>query len=223
MAEYYMTYKEISDVLDNCIGEEGTNVNVRKYKAEVLAAITGNYERNDLESVDQMVELWQNQIKTPSQLLLGDRYVRVQSMMLDFLVTACTSGLIDEIIAAVETQSLPGFSVSVASCVMIGVWELFTSVKKLDNWDFCVYMQAVTHYRTHKKFAKNDLMEWFPSGENGTCNMHNDKWDCDYLENDDTCRMLTDQKLEKALESLEDKKLLKKEKKEGVYLFQFAR
>ena len=70
MAEYYMTYSEISNELDKYLSESKENFNIEKYKAEVLAAITGNYSQNDLDSVHQMVELWQNQIAQPSKLLL---------------------------------------------------------------------------------------------------------------------------------------------------------
>ena len=69
MAEYYMTYSEISNELDKYLSESKENSNIEKYKAEVLAAITGNYSQNDLDSVHQMVELWQNQIAQPSKLL----------------------------------------------------------------------------------------------------------------------------------------------------------
>ena len=75
MAEYYMTYNEISDELDKFLAESEEISNISKYKAEILAAITGNYTPNDLDSVHQMVELWQNQIAQPSKLLLGDRYI----------------------------------------------------------------------------------------------------------------------------------------------------
>ena len=115
MAEYYMTYNEISDELDKFLAESENISNISKYKAEVLAAITGNYTPNDLDSVHQMVELWQNQIAQPSKLLLGDRYIRVQSMMLEFLAAACTSGLLDSIIASVSAGTLTGFSISVGS------------------------------------------------------------------------------------------------------------
>lgn len=222
MAEYYMTYNEISDELDKFLAESENISNISKYKAEVLAAITGNYTPNDLDSVHQMVELWQNQIAHPSKLLLGDRYIRVQSMMLEFLAAACTSGLLDSIIASVSAGTLTGFSISVGSSIFIAIWELLNSVKKLDNWDFCVYMQAVTHFHKHQKFSESDLISWFPDNSSN-CNMHNDKWDCDYLNANDTCDMLSAQHIKDALDSLLSKNLLKKEKENGVYVYHFKR
>lgn len=131
MAEYYMTYSEISNELDKYLSESKENSNIEKYKAEVLAAITGNYSQNDLDSVHQMVELWQNQIAQPSKLLFGHRYICVQSMMLSFLASACTSGLLDAIINSIATGNLSGFNISVGSSISIAIWELLNSVKNL--------------------------------------------------------------------------------------------
>ena len=220
MAEYYMTYNEISNELDKYLTNSKLKSNVCKYKAEVLAAITGNYSQNDLDSVHQMIDLWQNQISQPSNMLLGDRYIRVQSMMLHFLATACTSGLLDAIIASVAAENLAGFSISVGSSISIAIWELFNSVKKLNNWDFCVYMQAVTHFHINKRFSEADLISWFPNNDS-ICNMHNDKWDCDYLKENDKCSIISEQHIKDALDSLSAKNLIKKEKENGIYVYQF--
>ena len=222
MAEYYMTYSEISNELDKYLSESKENSNIEKYKAEVLAAITGNYSQNDLDSVHQMVELWQNQIAQPSKLLFGHRYICVQSMMLSFLASACTSGLLVAIINSIATGNLSGFNISVGSSISIAIWELLNSVKKLDNWDFCIYMQAVTHFHQYKKFSESDLISWFPDNSSA-CNMHNDKWDCDYLNDNDTCNMLSEQHIKESLDSLCSKNLLKKEKENGIYVYQFKR
>ena len=53
--------------------------------------------------------------------------------------------------------------------------------------------------------------------------MHNDKWDCDYLNDNDTCNMLSEQHIKESLDSLCSKNLLKKEKENGIYVYQFKR
>ena len=223
MAEYYMTYNEISEELEKYLCQSKESSNICKYKAEVLAAITGNYMSNDSDSAHQMVELWQNQINQPSELLLRDRYICIQSMMLHFLEVACTSGLLDAIIDSVVTGTPTGFSISIGASVSVAILELFNSVKKLDDWDFCVYMQAVTHFHKYKKFSESDLISWFPDVA-AECNMHNDKWDCDYLKTDDvTCTIFSGQHIKDALESLLAKNLLKKEKENGIFVYQFKR
>lgn len=154
MAEYYMTYSEISNELDKYLSESKENSNIEKYKAEVLAAITGNYSQNDLDSVHQMVELWQNQIAQPSKLLFGHRYICVQSMMLSFLASACTSGLLDAIINSIATGNLSGFNISVGSSISIAIWELLNSVKKLDNWISVFICRPLLTFINIKNFLK---------------------------------------------------------------------
>lgn len=221
MAEYYMTYNEISKELDKYIENAEKSVHIKQYKAEVLAAMTGNYIKNDLESVHQLVELWQNQITQPSKLVIGHRYIRVQSMMLHFLAVICTSGLLDAIIESVVTRNITGFNISVGSSVSMVIWELFNSVKKLNNWDFCIYMQAVNHYHKYEAFTKSDVISWLPEAD-GICNIfHDDKWNCEYLENDNKCKMVSGAYVQDALDSLYSKNLLKKEMNNSIWTYQF--
>ena len=172
-----------------------------------MAALTGDYEQNNWDSAKEMISLWENQIEKPSQLLLGSRYIRVQQIMLDFLKVSCTSGLIDALILHISQGSFAGFTVSVGSGIAVALWELFTAVKKLDDWDFCVYMQATTHFREHSEFTMDELISWLPNEEHPICNMHNDNWECDYLEENDTCSFVRKDKIEQALKSLYDKGL----------------
>lgn len=223
MAEYYITYNEVATLLEQYISETKCNENLIKYKAEVLAALTGNFERNDLASVYEMVTLWKNQISRPSELLLGNRYIRVQSVMLGFLEVACTSGLIDAVICSVTQGNFSGFTISVGAGISIAIWQLLNTVKKLDNWDFCVYMQALTHFYTYKKFTKNELIGWLPSRDNNFCNMHNSEWLCDYLTSNDTCNMIYEDNVDNALESLYLKGILEKSIENREFVFKFKR
>ena len=53
------------------------------------------------------------------------------------------------------------------------------------------------------------------------CNMHNSTWNCDYLNDDDTCSIREEQKLDYAIKSLCDKELLAKSKDGNEYVFKF--
>lgn len=224
MAEYYISYKELENLLDQYIAEVVDDARLIEHKAEILSALTGDYEQGNCDSAKEMVSLWENQINAPSQLLLGSRYIQVQQIMLDFLKVACTSGLIDALIVYISQGDFTGFTVSVGSGITVALWELFTTVKKLDDWDFCVYMQAVTHFRQYNEFTIEDLKSWFPDEEHPVCNMHNNTWDCDYLEEmTDTCKMMQKQELEKALKSLYDKELLTTKKEDHKYVFKFKK
>lgn len=224
MAEYYISYKELESVLDQYIAEVSDGVQLVEHKAEILSALTGDYEQGNWDSAKEMISLWENQINTPSQLLLGTRYIRVQQIMLDFLKVACTSGLIDALILYISQGNFTGFTFSVGSGIAVTLWELFTTVKKLDDWDFCVYMQAATHFREYSEFTIEDLKSWLPDAGHPTCNMHNSTWDCDYLEETtDVCKMIQKQKLEQALKSLYNKGLLMTNKEDHKYVFRFKK
>lgn len=224
MAEYYISYKDLEGILDEYINDTSDNKLLIEYKAEILSALTGDYEMENRDSATEMIALWKNQISSPSQILLGARYIRVHQMMLDFLKGACTSGVIDAVIQYVSTGSMVGFTVSVGAGITIALWDLFNSIKKLDDWDFCIYMQAMTHFREFDGFTKEDLISWFPHGEPRICNMHNRTWECDfYDEVNDTCNMLKSEHLDKALESLYEKGLLMKNKENHKYVFKFKK
>lgn len=224
MAEYYISYKELETLLDQYIEETSESALLVEHKAEILSVLTGDYERENWDSAKEMISLWENQIHTPSQLLLGSRYVRVQQIMLDFLRISCVSGFVDALIVYITQGNLTGFTVSVGSCIAVALWELFTTVKKLDDWDFCVYMQAVTHFREYKGFTVADLKSWLPEAGHPICNNHNQNFDCDYLdENTDTCKMIRMQKVEHALKSLYDKGLLMAGKEDQKYVFKFKK
>lgn len=222
MAEYHMTYEEISAIVDEALGATKNQGNLRTYQSAIMAAITGNYEQNNYQEVPEMITLWENMIAEPSQLLLGTRYIRVQGAMIEFIKIALTSGLVDAIITHITEGSLAGFSVSVGATVAIAIYDLFGKVSKLDDDDFCVYFQATTHFHEFTRFTEKDLLSWFPHGGNTVCNMHNSTWQCDYLLDTDTCN-IDSQRIQDAIKSLISKGILEREKDDGKYYFCFKR
>lgn len=225
MAEYYISYEELEKLIDQYIEDSVDNVQLTEHKAEILAALTGDYEQNNWDSAKEMISLWENQINEPSQLLLGSRYIRVQQSMLEFLKIFCTSGLVVSLIACIPQHNFVGITFSVESgiAIVIALWELFAAVKKLDDWDFCIYMQAATHFREHSEFTMEELKSWLPNEENPVCNMHNNKWECDYLEENDSCNIICEDKIKQALKSLYDKGLLGLRKENHKYFYKFKK
>lgn len=216
MAEYNMTYDELKRFIEDCIDSSESKDYLSEHKAELLAALTTNVNNSSVEIKD-VLSLWENQIGRPSELLLGTRYIRIKDSMLAFIGAAFSSGLVDAFLSA---NPIAGITVGVASGVVCSLIELFTSVSNLDDLDFCIYMQAVCHFKTHKPFSKDDLIDWFPHGGDLTCNMHNSKWDCEFIEND-KCSILADDGIDKALDSLMEKGLLKRERLEKQYFYKF--
>lgn len=212
MAEYYLTYKEFSEYIDECISSSiGDKKILEEHKSEIMAAFLSENESNSLErneSIQNMVELWQNQFSNPSELLLGKRYVTIQSGMMEFLKTFITSGIIEEIIIPIQTQTPMEIGITTSIAIALAIYEVFSKTQKLDDWDFCVFLQARTHFCQNEEFSKRELLEWFPNGSNLTCNMHNSIWRCSYyLEASDNCDIRAN--VERAIASLLQKEILK--------------
>ncbi len=223
MAEYNMTYNDLKELIEQYIQKSDDEENLSKYKAEILSALTAGNDidisRENQKDVSDMVTLWQNQIKEPSQLLLGTRYIRIKDCMIVFLKIALTSGLIDWMIGM--NFGLKTISVATSADIVFGLKDVLKCISKLDDWDFCIYNQAVYHYKTHKEFTKDEMLAWLPCGEKPKCNMHDEKWDCEYLDDNDNCLMVSSDKVDSALESLIVKNLLEKQKKDGQTTYKF--
>lgn len=217
MAEYNMTYDELKSFVEDCIYNSESKTRLTEHKAVILAALTANVNNSNPVEMEDMLSLWENQIGRPSELLLGTRYIHIKDSMLAFMGAACSSGLVDALISA---NPVAGITVGVVSGVVCSLIELLTSVSNLDDLDFCIYMQAVCHFKAHKLFSKDDLLDWFQHRENLTCNMHNSKWDCEFFEND-KCSILADRGIDKALDSLMGKGLLNRERKDKQYFYKF--
>lgn len=222
MAEYNMTFEEIQEFVDGYINESQDAESLKLHRSSILAAITARDE-NDRENntaIKESVELWENQIGEPSELLLGTRYIVIKDSVIEFLKAALTSGLIDAIIGNSQNV-MTGITFGAASGVAFALIDIFKSVSSLEDYDFCVYMQTVTHFRSYREFTMTDLKQWFPHGNDLRCNMHNRKWDCEHLLNDDNCDMLQQNHLSEALDSLCKKNILMSKQKNGESIYSF--
>lgn len=221
MAELFVSYGDLETLVDQYISECSDNQRLKDNKAEILTALTCDFERNSNESIDNIISLWVNQIHEPSQILMGTRYIPISDVLLSFFRMALTSGFIDYVISFLSIGTIPSVTVSVSSSVAYGLWDIFNSVKKLDDWDFCVYMQAVTHFSKFKEFDIDVLKSWFPHGIPQKCNMHTSNWGCEYLDSDDNCNIFSEEKIQEALNSLLRKGLLlpKRENNKTIYKF----
>jgi hypothetical protein len=226
MAEYNMNYEEIRQFLDTTIKKLDKPETIKKYQAEILAAITARDEDDNvyLTAINESVELWENQIGTPSELLLGTRYIVIKDSVLYFIEMAAASGLLAFILNNLSKPEkiMTVNDISTATNVAVGLIRLFQSVAELEDFDFCIYMQAVTHFKEHKPFTIDELKDWFPHGEKCDCNMHNSKWNCTHILDDDSCNMLQVDNLSIALDSLcNNKKILKRVCKERHFEYSF--
>lgn len=229
MAEYYISYPDFSNIIESEIKNSMRVDKLSKYKAEILAALTGDYENGQYESANEMIALWENKINRPSEMVFGTKYIRVSDLMLSFFKLVFGSGLVAALVEMAEKNfssgNLPGGAITVGSCVVITLWEYFTNVKQLDDSDFCVFKQACTHFYEHRDFTIDTLKEWFPNSHNPICNMHNDLWKCDYYDDKtDFCCILNEEQIKNALKSLCDKGLLFRSKNaNNEYVYKFKK
>lgn len=212
MAEYYLTYKEFSEYIDECISSGAGDVNLLEdHKSEIMAAFLCEYESNSIErdeAIQDMVDLWQNQISQPSELLLGKRYIAIQSGIMGFLKTFITSGIIEGIIESIQARTPMKIGITTSVTIAIAIYEVFSKVQKLDDWDFCVFLQARTHFCENEEFSKSELLAWFSNDTNLTCNMHNSIWKCCYyIDETENCNIKV--YIEQAIASLVQKDILK--------------
>ena len=223
MAEYYITYREIGDLIDGYIAASGGSELLINHRAEILTALTGEFNQQQVEEVQEMIALWDEQILPHNEAMWGSKYIRIHHCLLMFLEAALCSGMVDAMLLGFSQGSIAALTVSTAASIVITLGKLFASVKKLDDWDFCVYMQAVSHFREHEEFTLKELQDWLPASDRPQCNMHDDRWEFDHRNNDDACMLLDKERLERALQSLMDKGILSRKTERDTYKFKFER
>lgn len=225
MGEYYMNYMELSDVIDTYIEESKTKDALKPYRAAIMSALTVDSDPQNRDTERESIALWGNQDPNHSEALWGRKYIPVNSIMLSFIKIALKAGLIDAIISKITGNSYQP-TMSVSSCIAIAseIRNIISSIKTLDNGDFCVFMQAVTHFGEKNAFSESDLRSWMPTDIRPVCNMHNDTWECSYLgEDDDRCSIREGNKLRDAINSLLKKGILIPETEHGSDRFRILR
>ncbi|MDO5148813.1 MAG: hypothetical protein Q4D76_05405 [Oscillospiraceae bacterium] len=226
MANYHITNSEFYDILKN-INDVNNNDDLNIEKQIVFSALFNEYSNNtDNYDVDDNIELWNNKMEAPSELLVGKKYILIKDSVLELVKTCISSGFVKRLIEDKGiNNSITGITADVVRYVVVPLCDIFRKASKLEDNDFCIYYQAMTHNMHHSKdgFTIDDIKKWLPNSSNCTCNMHNSKWNCDYYEiQGDKCNFLDDEKINASISSLEKKSLLIKEKKQdGKYHYRF--
>ena len=147
------------------------------------------------------------------EFIVLDRSISLEDFILSFLQAAISSGLLGLIVS--------GSPLNVAPAI-IPLYKLVREIKKLEPYERCIYMQAVTHFKKHKYFTIEEMKGWFPNEGNPRCNMHSDKWHCGKRERD-LCLIFKEITIEEALKQLEGKNVIvsKKEDSKTIYRFRY--
>lgn len=212
MSVYYLSYEDLSNFYDKCITKENCKSyydNYVKHKAEILSALTCDSNANGKIQADTVTAFWQEGLQGRSKFLFGTKYISVKSVMLNLLEAFCCSGFLDEIINSCVNNCGLTLGLSIPINIFMGVKRVFESIQPLEDWDFCIYLQAVHHFKAHRQFTIEDLSSWFPNGNDKKCNMHTDKWDCSYFcAEQDSCTIISEDNILQAVKSLCSKGIL---------------
>lgn len=222
MADYQVTNEEFYELLDGIFNEVETSSDEEKKikKQIVFSAFFNDYCSDDTNNKES-VEIWDNNVDAPSEFLVGKKCIIIKDSILALVKASINAGFVDVLFKGVTGTTLP---ILIGTCAF-ELYELFRNASELDDRDFCVYFQAMTHHKEHGKqgFSLSELKSWLPKDSNITCNMHNSTWVCDYYNaDDDSCDFCDDGKIKAAMTSLENKKLIiKKKKDDGTYRYHF--
>lgn len=97
-------------------------------------------------------------------------------------------------------------TVGTISPLVIALLNMFVKASNLNDFDFCLYMQAVTHFYEKREFTYDDILDWFQRPNNTSCNMHDSRWQCTHLNDHDECGVLPE--IKNIIRSLYDKGIL---------------
>ena len=184
-ADYDMCYYDLIMLIDDFFPDGGLNENQKNL---LLSALVGNYDPLDAQAIPKAFSIqtfWEEQTdKSAQAIVMKKNYITINGRLL-FLLSVIGSGVmtlvLDQCSSGVPLNGvfIAGAAAASANCV-VALYSWLKSIEKLEDDDFCVYMQALTHFHQYKEFSMQDLISWFPECGK-VCNMHNSKWDCDFL------------------------------------------
>jgi hypothetical protein len=184
MAVYEVTRAYLGKFVDDQIEK---NPKLKDYRDELLDILCSNtsnqdFMANDLDNDDK----WPFEDKEPTQLYVRDSkyHIRIKDVAVDFFEMVFSGALFDSVyimFSGCKNEQIATFEITKDI-----IWFISRLIReyvvKLDNTEFCIYLQVITHFSEHREFTVSDLIGWLPTC--GTeCNMHTDKWVCSRFEN----------------------------------------
>lgn len=170
MAEYNINYEDLKDIIDSCVEKsECIGKDEKKnYSNMILTAITtesedDNHSKEDQEKlIKEGLEIWENQIQRPDQLIIWNHYIVIKDTVLKFLACAVDSGFIVNLVKYHiwgDTSAQVDFYQSGVSFAS-GIKDILKSFKKLSIDEMYIYTQVAKNYRPHGQFTLKTLKQW---------------------------------------------------------------
>lgn len=159
-----------------------------------------------------------NDIDTPSRYhgVIGTKFVSISDIGMDFLAFIMCNGSADYIVYCASNQSFVAPSAGLAMGLAYFIYSELKKVVQLRGDEYCIYKQAVTHFRRHEEFSLLDMIEWLPD-QNRNCNMHNDKLYCRYRDDDFCILRCQKEKVLDTMQMMVDKGILKSGKNKNTF------
>lgn len=164
MRVFSYSEEQLIDYITECVGTTGIEVDKQK-----LINLLFEDVREDFG------------LEFPSKYegVVGNRYINISDIGIDFLFFILGSGMI-EIVTAIVTKA-DSFATNVAfgACVASFIHEEMKKIIKLRGEEYCIYKQAMLHANQDGGFTIEEMIEWLPDYKN-ECNSPNKKLFCRY-------------------------------------------
>lgn len=209
MAVFEVTRQYLGEFVDAQIEK---NQKLKDFREDLIDMLASNTpDPNDFMLEDTGNESsWPYEKKEPTQLYIRDsRYhIRIKDLVVDFFENVFTGALLDAMLFWFGLSSVAEVSsIGITKDFILFVKRVVKEyVIKLDNTEFCIYLQAITHLKEHQEFSIDEIKGWLPVGVGSLCNMYTDKWNCPDL-NHGMCYFTVD-KLEGILQKMVSKNII---------------
>lgn len=206
MAVFEVSRDYLEKFIDQKIETNKTLIDFREELIDVLVTNT-----SDIDFVgDCDDDNWPFEKKEPTQFYIRDsRYhIRIKDLVVDFFENVFTGSLLDAMLFWFGLST----AASVSTIAITKEFILFVKrvikeyVIKLDNSEFCIYLQIITHLKEHTAFTFEELLLWLPKNDGDLCNMQTNKWLCPY-KGQNQCR-IDEEEVKKILKRLLSKDIL---------------
>ena len=154
------------------------NTDFSTYRNELIDMLVNNEPETDVDIDNE--DAWPFEKKESAQFYVRDtrHHIRIKDIVVDFFENILKGFLLKPmlvwfgIINGAETVGIKGEFIFFIKRV------IKEYVVKLDDTEFCVYLQIITHLREHREFSVEDIKEWLPESVGDKCNMSTEKWKC---------------------------------------------
>lgn len=184
------------------------NKDFSEYRNELIDMLVNNEQEIDVNTDKE--DVWPFEKKEPSQLYIRDSrfHIRIKDLVVDFFENIFTGFLLEPMLTWFGIVSGSG----VAVVGITGAFILFLKrvikeyVVKLDNTEFCLYLQIIIHLKEHQEFSAEKIKEWLPEYIGDECNMFTEKWICP-SKDQGKCK-IDKNNVEKILQKMVSKKII---------------